>query len=714
MATFQTGLAGGYTLRLTVNVYSQDAKARTTTYSWSLQIIKGSGSGKWASGQANWSVRSPHGTVVGSGSISGYNFNDYTTLTLGSGRVTFGGDAARAWWGIFDDIAGYGELGGGTTTGTLTPPKLPPTNPPAAPSDLSISRTSDTQMVLGWTRNGTYTSVQIWRGTTSSNMVLVGTASGNAYTWTDRSTNSNSQYYYKVRGANANGWSGFSGTSGPLITTPAAPTGVSAVRSGASIVVDASGLPPYAASYDIEDNGTVVATSVKLPWTHAAPSARTPHTYKVRAKAGGLTGAWSTASPTVYIPAPPAAPTNLSPNGGMVGAGDAVPFSWRHNPVDASAQTVAEVKYRVDAAAWQTITVTGAVQETVLPVGAGSLEWQVRTRGGHATFSPWSAVAASTVIVPPDVSILVPGETHDMPTLEAQWETFQTDGFPQSLWLVELRSVAEVVESQSGSGATSKLALRTRLPDGATYQLAIRVATAGVWSEWAVQDFLVEYVPPAEPAVTVGWNEDHGNGALSIEPGEPVDVNTPETVSVTVERSFDGEVWELVASNVGPIVQINDWECVSNGETFYRVTAFAAHGASAVTAVTLVADSWAVWLGVGPGYSLTARLPFDPEVGVDAKRVRTQHRFEGRALPVAYSSPYVERSVNHSGRILDGEDENASRAELLAIAQFDAAVHLYRDPSGARLYGVLGDLSLDREFDGIWKYGFTVEETERA
>ncbi|MBC9954951.1 fibronectin type III domain-containing protein [Leucobacter sp. cx-42] len=713
MAVFNKTLSSGYTLRLTVVVQSQNATARTTTYSYSLQLIKNSGSGKWASGTGYWSVRSPSGTVVSNGSISGYDFRNYSTLTLKSGTVSFSGDAARTWWGVFDDIVGYGELGGGTVDGVLTPPKLPSIAPPAAPSTPSVTRNSDTQHSLSWTRNGAYTSVQVWRGTSTSNMTQIGTASGNAFSYVDKTTKTNQRYYYKVRGVNANGTSGFSGTSGAVYTTPAAPSGVSAVRSGTSIAVAASTLPPYATSYDIEDNGAVIASSVQLPWTHTAPSNTVSHRYRVRAKRGSLVSGWSAYSATVYVPAPPGAPTNLAPNGGLVGEGT-TQFSWRHNSLDTSPQATAELRYRLDGGGWITVPIAGGAESTPVDVTPGVLEWQVRTKGGHASFGDWSAVAAAQVIEPPQVTVAVPGEVHERPTLTVVWETVQADSLVQSSWIVELRSGEDVLETRSGTGSGTQVMLRTRLPDGAMFQVAVQAAVGPVVSEWSVQEFLVEFVPPAPPMVMLGWDDSLGTGSISVEPGSSEDVVEP-TVSMQVERSFDGETWELVVEGLEPVTQVTDAECLSFGETMYRVTAFTQFGASADVTEVLMAESWAVWLGGGEGYMLTARLPYDPEVSVSVARARTKHRFEGRPLAVAYSSPYVDRSVAHSGRLLDDDQDVATRRALQDLALVEEPVHLYRDPTGERMYGVLtGELVVDREFDGIWTYSFAVEETERA
>lgn len=107
--------AAGYKLRLNIVQSSQNVGANTSVISWSLQLVKGSGSGKSAGGPHFWSV-----LIDGQyrdGSIGSYDFGQYALLTLGEGQMTIGHDPDGKKTVVgqagFDDNNSYGEIGDG-------------------------------------------------------------------------------------------------------------------------------------------------------------------------------------------------------------------------------------------------------------------------------------------------------------------------------------------------------------------------------------------------------------------------------------------------------------------------------------------------------------------------------------------------------------------------------------------------------------------------
>lgn len=127
MATYQDTLIDGYLLRLNVSQSSQNVSANTSVVSWSLQLIKGSGSGKYADGPHSWSVNI--GGQVSSGSAGSYDFRGYSTLTLGSGTktITHNADGTKAISNSasYNDNDTWGELGDGSCSGSLTLTTIP-------------------------------------------------------------------------------------------------------------------------------------------------------------------------------------------------------------------------------------------------------------------------------------------------------------------------------------------------------------------------------------------------------------------------------------------------------------------------------------------------------------------------------------------------------------------------------------------------------------
>jgi len=195
--------------------------------------------------------------------------------------------------------------------------------------------------------------------------------------------------------------------------------------------------------------------------------------------------------------------------------------------------------------------------------------------------------------------------------------------------------------------------------------------------------------------------------------GPPFLDTTAETVSLMVERSVDGgDMWEPVWAGESDTA-LTDWESLSSGTTWYRATAFSATGTGAAAIVTVEASSGALWLSGGASLARTARLPFNPKVQISAGRARAIQQYEGRPLPVAYAGEALSRTVRVAGSLLDKRTDGAHVAGLTEVAQLPEPVHMYRDPDGRRIYGVLSEVSMPRETFGLWSYEYTLTETGR-
>lgn len=641
------------------------------------------------------------------------------------------GDASVTVTGyVYDAINQYINVA--VSVLTLTLPRIPPPVVPPAPPGvpvLTVTRDSDAQHSLSWTRPGTTaTHVVVQRRENGGSWTQIAWLSGDASSFIDRSTKANSVYEYRAYRANTGGSSSWSATV-TVYTTPAAPLGLSATRTTGGIRVDAATRPPYATSYDVMDGSTVIASSVALPWVHENPNAAIPHTYKLRGKRGALVGDWSDPSPTVQLTAPPKAPAGLAPNGAVVAATAAGRLEWRHTPADASEQSRAQIQMRRPGGAWSTFEVVGAEQEktwasmqamlTALGMGGsglGSVEWQVRTKGTHPDWGAWSATATLDVAALPVVTVTAPPSPLDSAYCAVAWLYHQPEGRQQSAWEVVLLDADGVeLERASGDGATSSVTLKIRLQDQQNYTIVVRAAAGQIWSDPTEHDFEVAFVPPAAPRVLAEWREELGCVQLAVTEGDRTG-GLRETVAVDVLRSVDGgRTWEEIIEQAAAGLLATDWESLSNGKTTYRAIAYAETGASAHTDYLVLADSPSLWLSGGAGFATAARLPYDPSIKVDAGRARSVQRYEGRALGVPYAGEQLTRTVDASGTLLEGDDVNATIAVMEELAQSVEPVHLYRDPDGRRIYGAIGTISLPREIGtpegAIWQWQLQLEET---
>lgn len=129
MAQFNKTLSNNsqYRLELVVNQSSQSIPNNTSRVSWTLRVRKTSGSnygGYWANGTFNWSVNI--GGVPRSGSISGYDFRNYTVLNLGSGTETIKHNSdGRKSINVSGTWTGASSLGSATANGSLTLTTIP-------------------------------------------------------------------------------------------------------------------------------------------------------------------------------------------------------------------------------------------------------------------------------------------------------------------------------------------------------------------------------------------------------------------------------------------------------------------------------------------------------------------------------------------------------------------------------------------------------------
>jgi len=119
-----------------------------------------------------------------------------------------------------------GGTGGQTTTQDILTwsYSVTPTNPPAAPSGLTVTPASGTQMNLSWTDNATNEGgFKIERKTGSGGTYAqVGVTGANLTTFSDSALSGGLDYYYRVRATNAAGDSAYSAEAHALTPVPPA------------------------------------------------------------------------------------------------------------------------------------------------------------------------------------------------------------------------------------------------------------------------------------------------------------------------------------------------------------------------------------------------------------------------------------------------------------------------------------------------------------
>lgn len=560
---------------------------------------------------ADWTIS---GDIVASGSTAfdhnsstAWSNSNITTLAVRTKTVTtsFSGPVVTNGSAT---VTGLAAIAGTASVSWSITTAQRPVGVPAAPvmsGTTGATRVSDTQHNVAWTNtsptsaSNPYVNLVVQRSTDGGAYTSIATL-GVVTSYSDKTTSANHRYAYRVYAKNGAGNSSVSAASNTLKTTPSAPGTPTAVKSGTDIVVSwsnpawqADNIEVWHAANGVWDASALTTTlaATATSYTHTAPSTTVTHTYRLRSKTTtpALTSAYSAQSNVVQLQAPPSAPTNLAPAGIAADLSLATALTWKHNPVDTTAQTKFEVQHRaVGAPTWNSSgTITSGVSSYTLAAGTYAngqqVEWQVRTYGAHVTASPWSASAVITASAKPVVTITNPGASFNSSQLTAAWTYFDAEGTPQAQWTADLYVgnaalfADRLLEHRTGVGTATSVTFDTRIQDAVSnYRVEIRAQDgSGLWSDWDVQPFGVSYSLPEMPTLALQWNSANESVVIAID-NPPTTAGRVDTVSNDVYRSIDGGPWLLVASGVPPDGTVVDYLPSLSGINLYKAVAWSA------------------------------------------------------------------------------------------------------------------------------------------
>ncbi|MHB1323996.1 MAG: fibronectin type III domain-containing protein [Coriobacteriia bacterium] len=415
-----------------------NAAANTSDVVVTLRLKKSSQSTSDTTGTGyfNLLVDGVTSVPVNLGSITVHNddvWRDYYSWSLPG--VSHGADGTRSMPMTLvnnSPTASYSGLPGTTFTESYVSGTAPFDTlllAPTAPGTPSLTRVSDAQQNLSWANNAAtrapyaYQVVQRWDKASNIWYDITGALSGAATTYSDTTTAANNEYKYRVRAVNSAG-SATSTDSASIYTTPAAATNAVATKVVSDIVItwaDNSIAEEGFKVYESQDGGAysllaTVGAGIET-YTHVAPSASVTHAYQVEAYRGSLASARATSN-TVVLLTNPLAPTLLA-IAAVFDATAAQVLTWQHNPVDGTAQTAYELRYReIGAPTWTDVAKTISVTSSHTFAAATfannkNYEVQVRTYGQYTVapeYSPWSASATFATSAVPIATVQVPGD----------------------------------------------------------------------------------------------------------------------------------------------------------------------------------------------------------------------------------------------------------------------------------------------------------------
>lgn len=599
-------------------------------------------------------------------------------------------------------------------------------DPPAAPTNIAATLNMPLgQATVTWTNSPTAAAPVanniVERSTNGGvSWVPLPTLPGSYVSFTDTGLSANSRYRYRVKSVSSAGSSAYNTMLTDLITTPAPPANCTAVKNAnGSITVSWADRSLYEFSFEVlHASGSTWDASpiVTLPanttsWTHPAPSTVVTHKYKVRATAGGLASSYSAESNSVLLLAAPLAPTQLLPSSAnAIDASVVNRFSWKHNPVDSSAQDQNEMQYRIiGAGSWTNAgVVTSANQYRDIAasffVNGNAYEWQMRTKGAHASFGPWSTSSTFVTSAKPSGVWSAPSDGGVVYTSRFTPQFLYTDPEtkPMSKYRAQLVSEAGAVLEEVSQIVTASNSTLVPVPIAATLTNEMTYFLRGwVWDADGMMStmfeaaFVSDFPVPMQPIFgDIVWNNSDGTVTIPWTNPDPAGgpTGTPDTATNTLTKSEDGGVtWEEVATDLPTNSAIVDWTAALNVEVIYRMVAYSSTPTSSTSEDAYVVTSnrgqW-IFLNAGDSYTVWAKMRIDPDFEETYERPKTVWMFDSRDEGVETIGNTRERQMAVSG-IIEPEVDRSTRDDFLRVADLPAPI-LYRDTRGRKWYCSIG------------------------
>lgn len=587
------------------------------------------------------------------------------------------------------------------------------TTPPSCTA-CTNTRNSDTKNTVSWKHgtsvSGLYATIKVERLMDSGSWSEIASVSGTSTSYVDASTSANHSYAYRIRAANAAGYSGYA-QSGTTFNSPATPTKVTAARKTEAIVtvtMDNSALTATAAEVQRRTDSTEWATvrtitSNKVTSFDDTPGGGTFY-YRVRNTRGSLASAWSEPSNKVITIIAPAAPTLQEPASGVVvpKTQQTVRFAWVHNPIDGSPQTKAEVATSVDGGvAWATYAATS---DQALDVATtwdinATVTWRVRTKGAHADFSPWSSTRTFRVCQVPSVTVLSPAVDGQVITdvpVRVSWRHDDPSGEQQQATVVVKSSGGATLFSKTVQGTANALDISSdeMLPtNNSSFTITVSTTSTSSLTAQSTRTFKTAYLEPAVPDLIVEQDPVYGRVSISCFSGDRAGVDLPATATLGIFRENpDGRLTCIVDKVVSGTGAVDPYPPLDRQLT-YRVVAYTANGLTSNKEASVVVPSRGfvfVNFNASTGYADVAKVAMDVAWSYDRQPDSEIIDTEGSEDPLVFYGSATQTSSEISGSVWwradtapDGWADEPSVAAAFERLAKDRGVKIVRYPHGA-------------------------------
>jgi hypothetical protein len=483
-------------------------------------------------------------------------------------------------------------------SGTPLPPPPPPPVPsaPNAPGALTAQAASSSAINLSWQDNSTnedsFRVEQLVNGAYQEVRSLAAGTTAVQITGLTAAT----PYSFRVRAANAGGYSAYSNTATattPAVPTPpAAPTALTAQAASTSAInlswqdnatnEDSFHLQQLVngAYQEIQILGPNV-TSVQITGLAAATS----YSFRVMAaNAYGLSAYSNVASATTQAPPPPppspvpAAPSGLS---GWAASSSEVTLNWIDN---SNNETSFRVERQVNGV-FQEIQTTGAnVVSARVPGLAASTSYVFRVRaandGGFSAYSNTVTVTTPALATAPAAPTKLAAQGISADTIQLTWADNSSN---ETSFRIE-RLINGSYQEVYAVGANVTTARIGGLNPATSYSFRVRAANAAGTSSYsnvATASTLLGTPPPTAPQITSATAL--GGGEVQVKWRD----NSSTEVQFVVEQSVNGTTFQTAA-----VVAANTTTAkvtgLTKGKWYFRVKAVDALGQASYSTVMSV------------------------------------------------------------------------------------------------------------------------------
>jgi fibronectin type 3 domain-containing protein len=245
-----------------------------------------------------------------------------------------------------EDMYGLAYAGASATATSLTDIWTTASNPPAAPSNLTASAVSTSEIDLAWTNNASNaTGFVVNRSTDGVNFSQLAVL-GNVTSYKDTGLSAGTKYYYEVAASNAAGSSAFSNvanaTTNAALSAPAAPSNLAATAVSSSQVnltwtnnaSNATGIAIQRSTDGVNYTAIASLGGSVSSYSDTGLTAGTKYYYRAQASNTAGSSAFSNvATATTAGVSLPAAPSNLT---ATVVSTTEIDLSWQSNSSNAT------------------------------------------------------------------------------------------------------------------------------------------------------------------------------------------------------------------------------------------------------------------------------------------------------------------------------------------------------------------------------------------